>query len=93
MRELSGVVGDFGALGSVEVVGHALVEREEGGGSTDFGTHVANGGHTGCGERFNTRATVLDDGTGSALDGQDTSDLEDNICDMPSGFDYTSRTG
>jgi hypothetical protein len=42
--------------------------------------HVTDGCHTSAGERFGTRAVVLNNGTSSTLDGKDTSDLEDDIC-------------
>lgn len=73
------VVGDVTALGRVEVVGHARVEGEHGGGRADLGTHVANGGHARARERLNTLAEVLDDGTSTTLDSEDASNLEDDI--------------
>jgi hypothetical protein len=69
--ELLGVAGLGGTAGSLEVLGHAVVEGEERSGRTDLGTHVTDGGHT--------RARVLDDGAGTALDGEDASDLEDDV--------------
>lgn len=77
--ELGGVVGDVGTLGGLEVVGHAAVEGEHGGGGTNLGTHVTDGGHTSARERLETRAEVLDDSTSSTLDGKDASNLEDNV--------------
>lgn len=47
--------------------------------STNFGTHVANSCHTRAGERLNTRTSVFDDGTGTALHCENTSNLENNI--------------
>lgn len=79
VRELLGVVGDHGTAGSFEIVGHAVVEGEKRGGSTDFSTHVADSSHAGATERFDTRAGVLDDGTCSALDGKNASDLENDV--------------
>jgi len=79
VREAASVVGNFGTLGGLEVVGHARVEGEEGGGGTNFGTHVANGGHTSARERLDTLTKVLDDSACSALDGKDTGNLEDDV--------------
>ena len=79
MLESLRVVGDVGALGSVEVVDHAVVEGEEGGRRTNLSTHVADRGHTRARERLDTRTSVLDDGTSAALDGEDTSDLQDDV--------------
>ena len=79
MLEALGVVGDFRALGRVEVVDHAVVEREERGRSADFSTHVADRGHTGARERLDTRSSVLDDSASSTLDGKNASNLEDDI--------------
>ena len=77
--EALSVVGDVGALSRVEVVDHAVVEREERGCSADFSTHVTDRGHTGARERLDTRTSVLDDGTSAALDREDTSDLQDDV--------------
>jgi hypothetical protein len=79
MREPLGILGNLWALGSVEVVDHAGVEGEERGGSTNFGTHIANGSHTSAGERLDTRTSILNDGPGAALDGQNASDLQDDV--------------
>jgi hypothetical protein len=57
------------ALSSVKVVNHALVEGEQRSGSTNFSTHVTNGGHTRARKRFNTRTLVFDDSTCASLDG------------------------
>ena len=38
-------VSDVAAAGSLEVVGHAVVEGENTGGRANLGTHVADGGH------------------------------------------------
>lgn len=74
-----GILGNLRALGSIEVVDHAGVEGEERGSSTNFGTHIANGSHTSAGERFDTRTGILNDGPCAALDGQNTSDLQDDV--------------
>ena len=79
MREALGVLGDFRAFGCVQVVDHAVVEGEERGSSTDLSTHVANRGHARAREGLDTRTTVLDNGTSSTLDSQDTSNLEDDV--------------
>ena len=77
--ESLGIVGDSLATGSVEVVDHAVVEGEDGRRRANLGTHVANGGHTRAGERLDTGASVLDDSASATLDGEDASDLEDDI--------------
>ena len=79
MLEALSILGDFRSLGSIEVIGHTVVEGEQAGGSTNFSTHVANGGHSRARQGFNTGSIVFDDGTSSTLDGEDTSDLEDDI--------------
>ena len=84
MLESLRVVGDVGALGSVEVVDHAVVEGEEGGRRTNLSTHVADRGHTRARERLDTRTSVLDDGASAALHGEDASDLEDDIFEVQS---------
>jgi hypothetical protein len=81
-----GVLADVVTLGSVEVVTHAGVVGEEGGGSTDLGTHVTDGGHSSAGERVDTLTEVLDDGARSTLDGKDTGDLEDDIYGQRNGL-------
>lgn len=75
----SSKVGNLLSAGGVKVVGHSLVEGEGGGGSTNLGTHVTDGTHTSARQVVDTITKVLDDSTGSSLDGEDTSDLEDNI--------------
>lgn len=75
----AGEVTNVGTLGGGEVVVHAVVEGEDGGGGTNFSTHVANGTHTSGGEGVDTRTVVFDDGTGTTLDGQVTSDAENDI--------------
>jgi hypothetical protein len=77
--EALGVFGNLRSLGGIEVVGHTVVEGEKTGGGTNFGTHVADGGHAGARQRFNTRSVVLDDSTGTTLDSKDTSDFENDI--------------
>jgi hypothetical protein len=79
VSKLLGVIGDHGAVGGIEIVGHAVVEGEEGGGGADFSAHVADGSHASATEGFDTRAGVLDDGTCSALDGENAGDLEDDV--------------
>lgn len=74
-----GVVGNLGALGSAEVVTHTLVVGEERSGCADFSTHIANSSHTSAAEGLDTRTSILDDGTSSTLDSENTSNLEDNI--------------
>jgi hypothetical protein len=79
LLERLGVLADVGALGRVEVRAHALVVREDRGGGTDLGTHVADGGHASARERGDTLTEVLDDGARAALDGEDAGNLEDDV--------------
>ena len=74
-REVTNVL----TLGGLQVVVHAVVEGEHGGSSTDLGTHVTDGTHTSTGQRVDTRTVVLNDGTSTTLDSQETGDLQDNI--------------
>jgi hypothetical protein len=76
---LAGEVTDVLTLGGLQVVVHAVVKGENGGGSTDLSTHVANGSHTSARQGLDTRAVVLNNGTSSTLDGEDTSNLEDDV--------------
>ena len=41
--------------------------------------HVANCSHASARERVGTGSEVLDDGAGATLDGEDASDLQDNV--------------
>ena len=75
-----GVVGDLRPVRRVEVVSHTVVEGEHRGGSTNLGTHVTDGSHTRARKRFDTGTLVFDDSTGTTLDSEDTSDLENDIC-------------
>ncbi len=73
------ILGNFRSLRGVEIVNHTAVEGEERGRGTNFGTHVADRGHTRARERLDTGTVIFDDGTSSTLDGENTSDLEDNV--------------
>jgi hypothetical protein len=74
-RELTNVL----TLGGLQVVVHAVVEGEDGGSGTNLSTHVTDGSHTSAGEGLNTGSVVLNDGTSTTLDGEETSDLQDDI--------------
>lgn len=56
-----------------------MVVREHGSSGTDFSTHVADGRHTSARHRLDTGSEVLDNGASTALDGEDVSDLEDDV--------------
>lgn len=75
----AGKVTDLGTLGGLEVVVHAVVEGEERGGGTNLSTHVADGTHTSGRQAVDTRAEVLNDGTSATLDGENASNLENDI--------------
>lgn len=79
MGEGLGVVGDIRTFGGIKVVDHAVVEGEEGGGSTNFGAHVTNRSHTRARQRLDTRAPVFNNSTSSTLDSENTSNLENDI--------------
>ena len=72
---LAGQVSNTLALSSHQVVGHTPVEGEHRGGGTDLSTHVADGSHAGARDGVDARAEIFDNGTGTALDGQDTGNL------------------
>lgn len=76
---LVGEVGDAGTLGGNEVLSHALVVGEDGGGGSNLSSHVTDGGHTGTRDGFTSISEVLNNGAGTSLDGEDTSELQDNI--------------
>jgi hypothetical protein len=42
-------------------------------------SHVADGSHASAGQALGSGAVVLDDSTSSALDSEDTGDLENNV--------------
>ena len=75
----TGEVTNILTLGSSKVLVHAVVEWEERGSGTNLGTHVTDGTHTGGGDLINTWTVVLDNGTGSTLDSEDTSNLKNDI--------------
>ena len=86
MCKTLGVVGDLRPVRRVEVVSHTVVEGEHRGGSTNLGTHVTDGSHTRARKRLHARAIILNNGTSSALDRENTDDLEDDICICASAF-------
>lgn len=79
MLELLGVCRNITALRGIQIVDHAVVEREQRCSRTNFCTHVADRCHTRAREGLNTRTVVLDDRTSTTLDRENTSNLEDNI--------------
>ena len=89
--ELVGVVRNHAALRRVEVRLHAVVVREDGRRRTNLSTHVADGGHARARERVDAGALVLDNGTSSTLDREDTGDLEDDVCNDVSTEAYSQR--
>jgi len=74
-----GKLTDGRSAGGVQVRSHSVVVWEHGGSGTDFSTHVADGGHTSARHRLNTGSEVLDNGTSTTLDGEDVSDLENDV--------------
>jgi hypothetical protein len=76
-----GVRGDVTTVSGLEVSTHSVVVREDRGGSSDLGTHVTDGSHTGTREGLDTGSVVLDDSTGSSLNGQSSGNREDDVCE------------
>ena len=79
LGDLVGSVGDGLAPGRLQVLSEVVVVSEHAAGGTDLGAHVANGGLAGGTDAVSARAVVLHDGAGAALDGEHTSDLEDDV--------------
>ena len=73
------VVSDVETVGSLETIGHAVVEGEQRGHGTDLSAHVTSCSHSSSRERFDTWAFVFDDSSSSTLDGKYTSDLENDV--------------
>ena len=79
MGETLNVFTYFRSLSGIEIVDHAIIEREHRSSSPNLRTHVADCRHTYAGKRFDTWAPVLNDGAGSTLDRKDACDLQDDI--------------
>ena len=79
MLERFGVFSYLSSLGGVEVVYHALIEGEEGRGSSNLSTHVTDRSHTRAGERLDTRSVVFNNGTCATFDRQNTRHFQDNV--------------
>lgn len=77
--EFLGLLGDIAAAGGLQVVAHALVEREGRCGGTDLGAHIANGRHARARNGVNATAIVFDDGACASFDGQDVGHLQDDV--------------
>lgn len=60
-----------------QVVVHALVEWEDGGGGSNLSSHVTDGSHACATDVVHTLAVVLNNGTSSSLDSQDASKLRE----------------
>ena len=58
---------------------HAMVVRKNWRRGTNLGAHVTDGGHARAWDGVDTRAEVLNNGTGAALDCQDVGDLQDDV--------------
>ena len=81
-QELGVLVGEpcqSGAVRGLQVQRGAGVVREQGARRADLGTHVADRGLPGRGDRFRSGSEVLDDRAGAALDGEDAGHLEDDV--------------
>jgi len=62
-----------------QIILHPVIVREDRSGGADFSTHIANGGHPGAADAIDTRAKVLDDCAGAALNREDTGHLQNNV--------------
>lgn len=76
---LLSVFSDVTTLGSDQVIGHTVVEAEDGGGCTNLGTHVADSTHTSARQCVDTRTVIFNDGTSTTLDCKNAGYLEDDI--------------
>ena len=56
-----------------------MIIGEEGSGSADLGTHVADRSHTCARERFYTWSVIFDNRPGSTFHRQDSSNLQDDV--------------
>jgi hypothetical protein len=79
LGDLVGQLGHIGAVGGFQVTRHRLVVTEGRGRCSDLGTHITDGAFTGTANAVGAFAEVFHDGTSTALNGQDTGDLEDNV--------------
>ena len=68
-------VGGLRPASGHQIVVHALVVREHGGGGPDLCAHIADGGHAGARQRLHTWAKVLNNGASATLHRQDAGDL------------------
>ncbi len=62
-----------------QVSGRFFVEREDGSGSTHFGTHITNSSFSGSRKRFSTVPEIFDHGIRPSLYGKNTRHLQDHI--------------
>ena len=70
----------------LEIGDHLGVEGEDGASSADFSAHIADGGLACAGNGLGALSEVFYDGVGTAFDGQDTCQFQDNILGgSPSG--------
>ena len=83
--------GDVVAPGCLEVIRHIFVVREHRASCANFGTHVADGGFTGRGNRVGTRTEVFDDGTCSSFHGKNPGDFQDHVLRARPARDRTSE--
>lgn len=93
--ELLGVLRNGRTVGGLEVSAHSVVEGEKRGSGANLSSHVTDSSHTGTRERLDTGTVVLNDSTSTALDSENTRNLEDNIYPKsqylsPSGIDSSS---
>ena len=58
---------------------HAMVVGKHWCRGTNLGAHVTDGGHARAWDGVDTRAEVLNNGAGAALDCQDVGDLQDDV--------------
>lgn len=82
---------NLASSGGSQIITHALIVGEDGGGGSNFGTHVADGSHTSARDALNTWTKVFNNGTSSSLDGEDVSNLKDDVLRSSPSIKLTSE--
>lgn len=76
---LIGGSGDFRASSRLQIILHPVIIWEDRGGGADLGAHVANGGHPGAADAVDAWTEIFHDGTGTALDGENTGHFQNDV--------------
>mmetsp|Transcript_9262 Transcript_9262/g.34262 ORF Transcript_9262/g.34262 Transcript_9262/m.34262 type:complete len:209 (+) Transcript_9262:1368-1994(+) len=88
---LSSILCEFCSSCCSQVSSHALIEWEDGGGSPDLCSHVANGCHTGARDGLHTRSIVLNNCSCTSLYSENVSNLQDDVLWRGPVFEGTSE--